>query len=120
MATDEKSMAEIRTQQEKQGGVIPSKLAHGQSVLVETENYMFNLTKQDGHWFLESAHPMAQTIKQVVGITSYDKKSGFIMDDWIGKDMMLTLISPYGTALITRHVQSAVVSGEGFEVNVWD
>lgn len=120
MVTNEKSVAQVKTQQQKQGGVVPSKIPHGNSVLIETENYMFNLTKQNDHWFLESAHPMARTLKQIVGIKSTDVKTGITMNDWIGKGMSLTLSSPYGTSLITRQVQSAVVSGKGFEVNVWD
>lgn len=110
----------VRAAQLEAGGVRPSHLKNGESVIVETDNYMYRISKEDGRWFVESGHPMIKSNNLVVGIKSIDPTTGCGIDDWIGKGMALSLTTPYGVGIITKVVMSAIVCGNGYEVSVWD
>lgn len=118
MATEEKSLVEVR--QRRQGGVIPSQMAVGSYILIETEDFIYRITRESGHWFLESGHPLVRTNNMLVGIKSTDTHSGLTMFDWVGKGMILTLDTPYGVSIITKEVESAVIGGDNYEVDVWE
>ena len=124
MVENQKSVVKVkeafREQQEKQGGVIPSRMKVGDFVLVETDNFMYKLTKESRHWFVESGHPLVRTNNMVIGFLCADPFTLCKMDDWIGKGMVLTMETPYGLAITTKPVVSAIVGGKNYEVSVWD
>jgi len=111
MVENEKGMA---------AGVIPSKMAVGDSVLVETDDYMFNIIRESENWFVESGSKLVRNNNMVVGIASIPEGSHLIRHDLIAKNERMQLTTPYGTAIITKPVISAIFKGNGYEVSVWD
>lgn len=110
----------FRIGQEKQGGIVPSQLKADQSVLVETCQYVYKITKEGQHWFVDSGHDLVRHNSQIVNISSTDPVTSCYMPDWIGKGMLLELTTPYGLTIITKEVESALIQGKNFEMNLWD
>lgn len=113
--------------QHKQGGVVPSKLAVGTQLLIETRTYIYNMsTVQTGRgkaFLVDSGVPQLAMQGEIpdhcIRITSKYTKYNLEMDDWIGKKMTMMLIFDRGPTLWTGEVLGITVSTERYSYDLW-
>lgn len=131
MAERKKTMAEIREaqgkvveQQRELGGIIPSKLKLSESVFIETVDYVYKIQRveEDGKsmFVIDTAALAFGRDRTVLDISSIDGQTSAKMEDWIGLGMHMNLQTPNGTSVFTREVDSAIIQGDGYDVELWD
>lgn len=101
--------------QSEQKGVVPSKLANGTKVLVETNEYMYEFTVLDTHtgrqYILNTGSPMCQENLICIKIEAHSPKLKYFMNDWIGKDMRLSLTFINLNCILVGEVKGATIMG---------
>lgn len=116
--------------QEKQGGVVPSKLGHGTIVIVETAEYMYEfivdcISMPTTRYMINTASNFCRSSgNQVISIDSTNRKLKLDIPDWIGKDMLMKLIYPSGTIVLTNVVTGVLIIGtdklgKEFQFDLW-
>lgn len=116
--------------QDKQGGVIPSKLGHGSVIIVETAEYMYeftidHLSMPTTRYVVNTASKFCrQSGTQVMGIDATNRKLKLDIPDWIGKDMLMQLNYPSGTTVLTNAVTGVTIlgkdkKGDEFQYDLW-
>lgn len=105
----------LRYQQE-QGGIVPSKLGNGTTVLLDTHSYIYELTVVDTQagrrFMLNTASPMCKNKTVVKSIRAHSTKLKYNMEDWIGKEMRLIFTFSDGSNVMIGDVRGATVQGE--------
>ena len=119
---------EYDDQQEKQGGIVPSKLPPGSIILVETIDFVYELTvirmakskairfKVDaGSPGIQSRSESERVMRRIdshFAPLKHDRK------DWIGKDAKMAFGFTEST-LLTTEVQSLHIDTGGFKYEFW-
>lgn len=116
--------------QEKQGGIVPSKLGHGSVIIVETDEFMYEFTVDcismpTVRYTVQTASRFCtQSGSQVIGIDATNRKLKLDIPDWIGKDMLMQLNYPTGTTVLTNAVTGVTIlgkdkKGDEFQYDLW-
>jgi hypothetical protein len=120
---EEVTFEEFKAVQQAQGGVNPSQMVLAR-VYVETQDYIYKIYQQNDRYYVETGNPGLRD-GAVVGISSQDPENGHVLEDWIGKNCVLNLTTPYGYVIITRKVQGCTFEGitdggETFSLELWN
>lgn len=118
-------------QQKAQGGIVPSGLADGSKILVETEEFMYEITVQSGifptpRFILATASPSCQRLGHILlGLSARNRKLKYDLEDWIGKDASLLLKFQGGTNVLTTAVLGATLvlkkeDGSEYKYEMWE
>lgn len=112
---------EIKRIQGTLGGVVPTQLKENVAVYIGTVDYAYKVVRDGERFLIDSANPLLkQTERTIIRIDSVDRKTSCSLEDWIGKDMVLTLTTPYGYSIMTREVESVSIEGEGYKLELWN
>lgn len=107
--------------QKEQGGIIPSKLKLGTTVLVETNEFVYGLKKiESKKYLLDTGSPVCRPHKNCIDICSHFPKLKCNMPDWIGKDMRLILKFDDGGSVMIGTVKGVTVKTNKFQYNLWE
>ncbi len=116
--------------QKAHGGIVPSKLKHGEEVLVETNNFVYRFkvtdTLDDNRRFLlDTGAPSCRGNDVCVNIRSHSSKLKYEIPDWVGKDMRLILKFTNGNSILIGEVRGASIigkrqDGSEYRFEFWD
>ena len=129
MSTPETIRSEIkglRNLQRKKGGITLSKLCAKQEVLIETNDFMYNLVMLGNKEFtVETGAPLFKKTTRYNRVVAHHSRLKFDMEDWIGHGMRVIIHTNNGPSVMIGEVKSAVVKGftkDGisYSAEVWD
>jgi len=115
--------------QEKLGGIIPSRLKHLDKVLIETIQFIYELTMVETpkgrRYILETASPVCAGNTVVIHIESHYTKLKYNIEDWIGKDMRPILKFTNGNSVMIGDVKGLSIVGHSddgteYTYNFWE
>lgn len=118
----------IRLQKE-QGGIVPSKVKGGTTLLIETSQYMYEIKALDmpvgRRYILTTGAPICRNEHVVIGVKAHWKEVKYEMPDWIGKGMCMVMSFASGTTVLTGEVKGLTLTSKGkdgkpFSYNFWD
>ena len=112
--------------QKELGGVVPSKLKVGQTLLIETYNYIYGVEVLENHEYeITTSSLLCQDNKLAVKLQSHSSKIKYDMPDWIGKGMRLVITFKSGLEVIVGEITGMTVTGikangEEYNLSLWD
>lgn len=108
--------------QEEIGGVVPSKLAHGTELFIDTDKFLFKATvdKSNGtpKFIIDTGAPIGDRICVCIG--SHHKPLKYDRPDYIGLDMSLVLRFSNGSNILSGVVFGVSIKGEGYDYELWE
>ena len=132
MNTPEKRTSELKgfkRRQKNMGGITPSLLKNGTKILLETYQWVYQLSVKDTpagrRFLLDTASPACKGNDVIVNIHSHSTSLKCDIQDWIGKEMRPVFKFSNGTSLMLGEVDGASITGvkdDGgvFTYNVWE
>lgn len=109
--------------QEELGGIVPSKLSNNTTILVETNQYIYEIIvkhkKDKTCYIVNTASPACRGQKLCLKMLAYYSKLKYEMPDWIGKGMRLIFKFSKGPSILIGEVIGATIIGDGYKYDVW-
>ena len=118
----------LRYQQE-QGGIVPSRLNNGSVILLDTHQYIYEITVVDTptgrRYMLTTASPMCKNKTVVTSIRAHSTKLNYNMEDWIGKEMRGIFKFGDGSTVMVGDIRGATVlgttkKGDPYRYDFWE
>jgi len=108
--------------QDEIGGVIPSKLAHGTQLFIDTDKFLFQVTVDRSNgtpkFIVDSGAQLGDRV--CVDIGSYHEPLKYDRQDYIGLDMRLVLRFSNGSNILSGVILGMSVKGEGYDYELWE
>ena len=132
MNTPEKRQSNLKgfkRRQKNMGGITPSLLKNGTKFLIETHQWIYQLSVKDTlagrRFLLETAAPMCEGNHVIVHIHSHSTNLKCDIQDWIGKEMRPVFKFSNGNSVMAGEVEGASIVGvkdDGSEYNydLWE
>jgi len=104
-------------EQKKLGGIVPSMLKDGDQVIIETDEFVYEITVSlampTPRFILASGSPTCAKYGNILlDIKSRNRKLKYDMEDWIGKGVSLLYCFQGGTNVLTGAVTGATLVGK--------